>query len=439
MHINKFIELANIGSLILESFDAEKGGVLIVSGSNRSFFAKYMLQHPNTSLGKVVLDLHGKYREKSLQDTRVCLLGVNSSMDLIELLNLKEDVFSNVNFIATLTQAIFNLRILETLILYKTLIRLAKSKSFSLDKLIEEAEGVIINEGYDVRIRERIINIVQFLFGGRTGAALSGINTFDSGDIERGCIVDFSGIPYKSRLLTYSLVLYYIVGKYEKTILMADDFDELIPYFHYLEDVFVKSRYGRYFILLCKSYYNVAKAIRAADLIGVLLGGTLDVDTIRYVKGVFNLNTKDILALHFLCQGCFMYLSKRGIFRVNIGELEEYMEEIEVERIIKPEVYHKKPILIRLFKDSAMVVCDLLEFLREGPSNREGIFSYLQYKHGLGVKVAMRLLMKMLLYKLVEEVIGKDGRYWIKITVNGLLALEEFLEYRGLGGGNNSD
>ena len=40
-------------------------------------------------------------------------------------------------------------------------------------------------------------------------------------------------------------------------------------------------------------------------------------------------------------------------------------------------------------------------------------------------------MVKAMIYNLIEEVVGKDGRYWIRITLKGISVMEEYEKYMG--------
>jgi hypothetical protein len=100
-------------------------------------------------------------------------------------------------------------------------------------------------------------------------------------------------------------------------------------------------------------------------------------------------------------------------------------EEVE----LRPEA--PRPTLYTKLGDKAKMAYEVLSFLRDGASSRDSVISYAMHRLDISSLEASRLINSILTHGLASEVVGADGKYWLKITVRGLNAIEELEALEG--------
>ncbi len=97
----------------------------------------------------------------------------------------------------------------------------------------------------------------------------------------------------------------------------------------------------------------------------------------------------------------------------------------------EPPLEAPRPALYAKLGGKAKMAYEVLSFLRDGPSTRDSAISYAMHRLEISSLEASRLINALLAHGLLNEVVGADGKYWLKITVRGLSAIEELEALEG--------
>jgi hypothetical protein len=123
----------------------------------------------------------------------------------------------------------------------------------------------------------------------------------------------------------------------------------------------------------------------------------------------------------------YKLVGSAGVVEVPLKETIKVAVAEEVE--LQPEA--PRPTLYTKLGDKAKMAYEVLSFLRDGASSRDSVVSYAMHRLDISSLEASRLINSILTHGLASEVVGADGKYWLKITVRGLNAIEELEALEG--------
>ena len=80
----------------------------------------------------------------------------------------------------------------------------------------------------------------------------------------------------------------------------------------------------------------------------------------------------------------------------------------------------------RLFGEKTEDAAAVLEALSNGALARDSLVTFIMYDRGLRSDEAVKLVEKLSAYNLIKSEIGKDYRYYYRITSSGFKLLDEY-------------
>jgi len=333
------------------------------------------------------------------------ILGWNASISLRDLLKERfEDHYFMIPYLVEAFSDTFKLSPIESKVLTEAFVELVDSGSeYSFSDLANRVEEISSTLPYSDRVRvTRLINLLQMLNLGRVGAALS--NDAPISNINRSVLFDVSLIPWKFKDLICILLLIWSILKSYKVLLLGGPLsDGVIESLKVVVDLMLSTNHESKLVVSGIAQSQVRKIVEKYP----------DFALLREMK--VRRSTR------------WTYISGQETYEVAFEELPlETTYAVMPEQILKPIAKVRITLLEKIFKREVEMAYKALAFLREGATTRDGLVSYLTYAFSIKTNHALKLITKLIAYGLVEEVIGKDTKYWIRLTIRGYSALEEY-------------
>ncbi|RLE78231.1 MAG: hypothetical protein DRJ56_00645 [Thermoprotei archaeon] len=369
-----------------------------------------------TDSGRVaIIDPHSSRRRlAAAPEVSWRILGWNASLSLGELLAERAgDRYFMVQYVAEAFSRALELSPLERRVLTEALVEAAERGVSCPSDLVCVVEDIASTMPYGERARlSRLLESLEILSLGTMGAALSGKAPL-LGEGEAS-LIDLALLPWRLRSLAYVLCAMACALGGVGAVVLGGPLPEGVP----------------------ESVGLVLDLIRSASPSSkVVLTGVSEEAArvlLRYAPGLsMARSTRDDGALRWMC-----VLSDGSRREVALETLPIGLREPQVpERTLEPAVRAKVPLLERVFGPEAEMAYRTLAFLREGATTRDGLVSYLTYAFSVKTSHALRVITKLMAYGFIEEVVGRDTKYWIRLTVRGYGALEEYEALKGFEGG----
>ncbi len=382
----------------------------------------------------VILDSEGTLRNlKALNEYRYTILGWNASLPLIEVIPPGRDLSSRLLMVTDIITAALNLSDIEAHILHNALMKYLTSSRHELDNLMRAISEEYMKLSPVERTRAyNILSLMRDLKYGRLGAALSELHhTVDSE--ERKLYVDAALIPPNYRSLVLSLLMYYLYSRG-----VRDKIIVVLNFGTYLSDVSMKS----------KSFSNLLTTILTNNITIVHSNSILELPTYlrEYVTYIIqhrvNTSTEARALADFYklpeetltkLRDHEAYLVGRGLC-LKIALWHDIVEEQPTfklpKEVIIPREPAAQPLIREVFGEKAELVYEVLNYLRRGAVTRDELLSFLTEGMGLDTTSAAKLINELCVHGLVEDFIARDGRYWIRLSIRGLVSVDEYEEWR---------
>jgi len=339
------------------------------------------------------------------------ILGWNASISLTDLLKEKfHDKYFMVSYLVEIFAKTFNLSSIEAKILTEALVELIDSSSeLSFNNLTDKVEEISSTLPYSDRIRVmRLINLLQLLNLGRVGAALSNKAPLD--EVNGSLLLDLSLIPWKFKGLIYGfLTVWCAMRSYNMLILGGPLPEGIAEVLRVTVDLILSAGHSSKLIVSGITQHQAERVMR---------------------------NYPDFKLLKEMKVGTstrWIYFQERGeTYEVILDDIPLWTAYGEMpEQLLEPISRVKVTLLEKVFKREVDIAFKALAFLREGATTRDGLVSYLTYAFSIKTSHALRLVTKLVAYGLIEEVVGRDTKYWMRLTIRGYGALEEYEALRG--------
>ena len=348
------------------------------------------------------------------------ILGWNASLRLVDLLeNRLGDEYFMIPYLVEIFSAVFDLSPIEVKVLTEAFVELVDSGSERrFSDLADKVEEISSTLPYSDKVRvTRLINLLQLLNLGRAGAALS--NDISLSGIDSSMLLDLSLVPWKFKELVYGLLMIWCVLRGNGMLLFGEPpCNNVTDIIKVLVDL-MTSIGSNSKLIISGVTQNQVKAI-TNECSGFELLGEINTES----------GTR------------WTYTSGSGeMYEVVLEELPLMVTYVSMpEQVLKPVIRVKITLLEKVFRRESEMAYKALAFLREGATTRDGLVSYLTYAFSIKTSHALRLVTKLIAYGLVEEVVGRDTKYWMRLTIRGYSALEEYEALKGgeevVGSGN---
>ena len=341
-------------------------------------------------------------------------LGANASFNPFKPIGNK-DLYAY--FISEVAKGALELTSAQALALRRALSRLyATSKEPTIDEVLSAVEV----EAVDLRGEEanELIEAIEVMSRGRIGAACRG-----GGDINGSKVITMPRIPPTYASIITASIIYHIMYKGFNGLMMICGIESLQAMLNrawklLLNLMFEQARSKPLMILTSSSTAILPLDLRAKA--GLLMTGTPmtpeDSRLIRELVGPSALKLLDNKNRY-----AYKLSWSSGVVEVE----EEHLMPIEVEEELEAAHEAPKPMLYVKLGSKAKMAYEVLSFLRDGASTRDAVISYAMHRLDISSLEASRLINALLTHGLASEVVGADGKYWLKITVRGLNAIEE--------------
>lgn len=355
-----------------------------------------------------ILELYGTKRYLiSVLDSTWHLLGWNATFPFGEAFKpVFLDKYFVIPYITSLFRKILKLSPIEEKVLSEALIELVDEGNVELDNLISKIEELssILPSGDRIRLNH-LITYLQLLQVGRCGSTLRLKEPVLK--IKGNTYIDFSLLPHMLKYLIYGLVgIWLLINEKLKNMIMV----------------------------LCGPFNNISVGVLQLFLELALVFNR------RIVIIALNKNLLNKL-LNYLTNYVILYYENEhwvvndesGVkYELDIEKLPFKVPTFELPAcLIKPLGKERITLLEKVFGNMQIMAYKALAFLREGATTRDGLVSYLTYAFNIRTSDALRLITKLMAYGLIEEIIGKDTKYWLRLTIRGYGALEEYEKVKG--------
>jgi len=363
-----------------------------------------------------IIDINGKLHSlhKHNRDLKLLRLGHNASINIFKVENVDECYSLTLDFKLAL-----NIGDLEFKALHEALHRSYVKGSIDVQSIIDN----IAEYGETAAGRVRINLLLSFLNSfriGFTGRALSSEN------IPNTCfkLIDLSLLPSINHKILVTLALMRRL----KGAIVIDDSSLLEPILvnPYFKSEF-RSRVQEGGIILSSSSIKNVKYI-IEDFEEILIS-TINYETLRFLNdlkidvGKQLDNGEDISIVNVkFNDGCLNSIIKK-IPRITV-------ERFNVEDVIGPlpkEAAEELPTAIsRIFGGKAEDAATVLEALSNGALTRDSLVTFIMHDRGLRSDEAVKLIERLSAYSLIRDEVGRDYRYYYRITSLGFKLLDEY-------------
>lgn len=367
----------------------------------------------------LIIDFNGKlytlYRYN--RDLRLLRLGHNASINIFKAESIDECYGLTLDFKLAL-----NIGDLEFKALHEALCQSYFKDSVDIQSVIDS----IVEYGETATGRTRINLLLSFLHSFRVGAvgrALSSDNIPEA----RFKLIDLSLLPSINHKI---LVLLALLRRFREAI-VVDDASLLEPILvnPYFRSEFRSRVQGRCIVFSSSSIKSTRYII---EDFGNIVVSTINLESLRFLEELRVSRGNLKLAR---CGDEVSVVDVRftdgGLYSVNLRTIPRLgVEEVNVEDVIGPLPIEAKeehyPAILRLFGGKAEDVAAVLEVLSSGALTRDSLVTFIMHDRGLRSDEAVRLIERLSAYNLIRDEIGRDYRYYYRITSFGFKLLDEY-------------
>lgn len=379
-----------------------------------------ILWHILKTLDKyLIVDLNGKLYtlHRYNRDLRLLRLGHNASINIFRAESIDECYSLTLDFKLAL-----NIGDLEFKALHEALCQSYFKNSVDIQSVVDS----IVEYGETTTGRIRINLLLSFLHSfrvGITGKALSKDN------IPKACFkfIDLSLLPSINHKI---LVFLALLRRFRETIVI-DDASLLEPILvnPYFRSEFRSRVQGRHIVFSSSSIKPIKYVIE--DFRNIVLS-TINIEALRFLEEL-RVNRENIKLVSYGDEISVVDVkfTDGNLYSINLKAIPKLsIEEVNIESIIGPLPIEAKeeyyPTVSRLFGGKAEDVTAVLEVLSSGALTRDSLVTFIMHDRGLRSDEAVRLIERLSAYNLIKDEIGKDYRYYYRITSFGFKLLDEY-------------
>lgn len=391
---------------------------LVVGGAWSLNAAYHMLGQLVDSTDLVVIS---PYADEAPRWLRHLNLGLNASFNPFKPVG---DRSAYAHFIASVFKGVFDLNNAQTSALRRALMRIYLSGK---EPIIENIISALEIESTELVNRDAVelVEIVETMERGRLGAACASQSEL----LNAQAVISMSELPpsYAS-ILSTAILMHALKGGF-KGVLTLCDVDLLKEFvgsaWRELAVLLDKMRCEGLTIIACTSSASSIPSGLKARARMIIVGSPITPEDVKSVSTIIGRRALKLLR----GKERFAYSStfSTGVIEV---PLEETVKMHVVEELKAPLEAPRSTLHVKLGSRAKMAY-EVLSFLRDGASTRDSVISYAMHRLDISSLEASRLVNALIIHGLASEVVGADGKYWLKITVRGLNALEEIEALEG--------
>lgn len=394
------------------TIDMAEADTIIIGGRWSPNVAAHIIEQAVGSMNSVIIS---PYSDETPCWAQALHPGFNIHLNIF---SLSGEKFAHSHFLSEMFKGIFELNVAQVSVLRRALLRLYSSRR---DPSVEDVLSAVEVETTELRGQDSIvlIELLESMSRGRLGAACQ-----SSIELPKGSsAVIMSGLPPHYASIMAIILLRRLCIEGFKGIVEVRDVDFLLNFagsaWKLIVDVIFKlARGGSTVIISSRSVTSLPISLRAEAHM-TIMGAPSTLEDLRYIKGL--IGNRAVSLLNNRERHAYKLTTSSGIVEVPL----ERLEKAKVEETIRPPKETPKPMLYVKLGDRAKMAYDVLSFLRDGASTRDSTISYAMHKLDITSLEASRLINSLIIHGLASEVVGADGKYWLKITPKGLSAIEE--------------
>ncbi len=348
-------------------------------------------------------------------------MGLNASLSIFKPVG-DRDLYAH--FIAEAFRGALGLNNAQTSALRRALLRVYSSGK---DPSVEEVLSAVEIEAMDLRGRDatELIEALEAMERGRLGAACQSDMELPRGPIA----ITMSKLPPSYASIMAIVLLKHLYEKCFNGIIAICDIEHLQTFlgstWKIATDMIFKLMKSKATVITCSSSISGLPLDLRARAGMTMMGAPSALEDVRYIEEL--IGRRALKLLNSKERHAYRLIDSSGIVEVPLEET----EKIKVEEALKLPRETPKPMLYAKLGHKAKMAYEILSFLRDGASTRDSVISYAMHRLDISSLEASRLINTLLTHGLASEVVGADGKYWLKITVKGLNAVEELEALEG--------
>ena len=389
---------------------------LIISGAWSLSVASHLIGQVADSTEVVALL---PYATEAPRGLRHLSLGLNSSFNPFKPVG---DRTSYAIFISEVFRGAFGLNSAQASALKRALVR---AYSGNKEPSVEDVISALEIESTELASRDAV-NLVEALEAmerGRLGAACKG------GDLEPRSAISMAELPPSYAAAISMAVLMHVLKSGLRGVVAVCDLDLLRgflgPAYRLAVDLLNKLDDSGSIVVMCAGSASALPLELRSRSRALMVGAPLTAEDARDLSVLLGLRALKLLNSRE--RFAYKLVSSAGVVEVPLEETVKIT--VAAEAKLPPEV--PRPTLYAKLGSKAKMAYEVLSFLRDGPSTRDSVISYAMHRLDVSSLEASRLVNALLMHGLASEVVGADGKYWLKITVRGLSAIEELEALEG--------
>jgi predicted transcriptional regulator len=362
-----------------------------------------------------IIDLNGKLHilHRYNRDLKLLRLGHNASINIFKVESIDECYSLTLDFKLALS-----IGDLEFKALHEALNRSYIRRSVDIQSIIDS----IAEYGETAAGRVRmLLSFLSTFRMGITGRALSREN------MPNTCfkLIDLSLLPSISHKILVTLTL---MRRLRETVVI-DDVSLLEPILvnPYFKSEFRSRVYERKAVLSSSSIKAVKHMIE--DFEEVLIS-TINSETLRFLDEL-KLDVEERIDCGDDVSVVNVKFGDGGLNSVNLKKIPRIAaERFNVEDVIGPlpkeDVEEIPTAISRIFGGKAEDAAAVLEALSNGALTRDSLVTFIMHDRGLRSDEAVKLIERLSAYNLIRDEVGRDYRYYYRITSLGFKILDEY-------------
>ena len=389
---------------------------LIISGAWSLNAASHLIEQAVDSAEVVALL---PYTDEAPRGIQHLSLGLNASFNPFKPIG---DRSSYAMFVSEVFRGVFDLSGAQASALRRALVR---AYSGNKEPSVEDVISALEVESAELASRDAVdlMEVLEAMERGRLGAACRG------GALELRSAISMSELPPSyATAISMTILMHALRSGFEGVIEVCDV--DLLEGFlgsarRLAIDLLNRLSAAGSMVIMCAGSASALPLELRSRSRALMIGAPLTAEDARDLSAV--LGRRALRLLNSKERFAYKLVGSAGVVEVPLKETVRVTVAAEVE----PQPEAPRPTLYAKLGNRAKMAYEVLSFLRDGPSARDSVISYAMHRLDISSLEASRLVNALLTHGLASEVVGADGKYWLKITVRGLNAIEELEALEG--------
>ena len=389
---------------------------LIISGAWNLNALSHLVEQVADSVDVVALSPYGDEVPRGL---RHLSLGLNASFNPFKPIG---DRTSYAIFVAEVFRGVFDLNGAQASALKRALMR---AYSNGKEPSVEDVVSALEVESTELASRDAVdlIEVLEAMERGRLGAACRG------GALEPCSAISMYELPPSyATAISMTVLMHALRGGFRGVVAVcdADLLEDFLGSARRLAiDLLNRLGVAGSTVIMCAGSASALPLELRSRSRALMIGAPLTAEDARDLSAV--LGRRALKLINSRERFAYKLVGSTGVVEVPLKETVKVSVAEGAE--LPPEA--PRPVLYAKLGNKAKMAYEVLSFLRDGPSSRDSVISYAMHRLDVSSLEASRLINALLTHGLASEVVGADGKYWLKITVRGLNAVEELEALEG--------